>query len=157
VQIREYIMSGKRQFIPIAGLLATVLVVMYVLAQLHGQTAAPSGDFTNAAVAEVRDPQGQVILRGDFQVADEDDDDIERKAVLAPVGTVADASGEAEVEFSRTAPAVQEIEFSVRNVAPGTSLAFVIDGTQVATAVSNARGRADVELKVRMAAAAAAP
>jgi hypothetical protein len=143
-------MKNKRQIIPAVGLLAIVIAAAYMVAQLNGQAAAPSADFTNAAFAEVRDAQGQVVLSGQFQAADEDDDDVERKAVLAPTGVDADAAGEAEVEFTKGAPANQEVEFSIRNVAPNAAFTFVIDGTTVATANADRRGRVKVELDVRM-------
>jgi hypothetical protein len=78
-------MKDTRQFIPAAGLLATMAAAAYVVVQLNGQASAPTGNFTNAAFAEVRDAQGQVILSGQFQAVEEDDDDVERKATLAPV------------------------------------------------------------------------
>lgn len=142
-------MRDKRQMIPALGLLAIMVAAVYMVVQLNGQTPAITGDFTNAAVAEVRDAQGETVLSGQFQVAD-DDDDVERKAVLAPKGADTDARGEAEVEFSKDAPATQEVEFSIRNVSPNATFTFVIDGTPVATAKADARGRAEVELDVRM-------
>jgi hypothetical protein len=148
-------MSDKRQMIPAAGLLATMAAAVYMVVQLSGQTDTQAVDFTNAARAEVRDAQGQVLLRGQFQLADEEDDDTERKAVLAPTGVDADAGGEAEVEFSKNAPAVQEVEFAVRNVAPSAVLTFTIDGIDVATATADGKGRAEIELDVRMPGAAA--
>lgn len=146
-------MTSKRQMIPLAGLAATVAMAVYMIAQLNGQQATPTGDFTNATTAEVRDAQGQVLLRGQFAAVEEEDDDVERKAQLQSTGADPDAVGEAEVEFSRTAPAEQEIEFSVRNVAPGTALTFVIDGTEIASATADNRGRAEAELDVRTAGA----
>lgn len=143
-------MKDKRQMIAAAGLLATVGASVYMVVQLNGQATALSADFTNAAFAEVRDAQGQVVLRGQFQVVDEDDDDIERKSVLAPTGLGADATGEAEVEFSKDAPASQEVEFSIRNVPPNAAFTFVIDGTAVATATTDRGGRAEIEVNVRM-------
>jgi hypothetical protein len=143
-------MNDTRQIIPAAGLLATIVAAMYMVVQLNGQAPTPTGNFTNAALAEVRDAQGQVILNGQFQVSEEDDDDVERKAALAPTGVDADASGEAEVEFSKSAPVKQEVEFSVRNVSPGVAFTFVIDGTEVATATADARGRAEVEVEIGM-------
>ncbi len=139
----------KRQMIPAVGLVAAVMAAVYMVVQLNGQTAQPTADFTNAALAEVRNAQGQAVLTGQFQLVEEEDDDVERKATLAPTGVDADATGEAEIEFSKAAPAEQEVEFSVRNVAPGAVLTFVIDGTDVATATADRRGRADVELDVR--------
>ena len=143
-------MKNRRQIISVAGLLATMAAAVYMVVQLNAQTSAPAGDFTNAAIAEVRDAQGQVLLRGSFQQAEEEDDDIERKAVLAMAGADADARGEAEVEFSKNAPAKQEVEFSVRNLAPGTVLTFAIDGVDVATATADGKGQAEVELDVPM-------
>lgn len=145
----------KRQMIPAGGLLATVAAAAYMVVQLNGQAGQPTADLTNAALAEVRNAQGQVILSGQFQLVEEDDDDVERKAGLAPTGVDADATGEAEVEFSKTAPSEQEVEFSVQNVAAGAVLTFVIDGTQVATATADQRGRAEVDLDVRMPGATA--
>ena len=145
----------NRQVIPAAGLLATVIASVYMVVQLNGQTGQPTADFTNAALAEVRNAQVQVILSGQFQVVHEEDDDVERKATLAATGVDADAAGEAEIEFSKSAPAEQELEFSVRNIATGTVLTFVIDGTDVATARADRRGRAEVELDVRMPGATA--
>ena len=148
-------MKDKRQMIPAAGLLATVAAAVYMVVQLNGQTAQTTADFTNAALAEVRNAQGQVILSGQFQLVEEEDDDVERKAALAPTGIDADATGEAEIELSKSAPAEQEVEFSVRRVAPSTVLTFVIDGTDVATATADRRGRAEVELAVQMPGASA--
>jgi hypothetical protein len=143
-------MKDKRQAIPIVGLLATVAVAVYMVVQLNSQERPQTGDFTNAATAEVRDAQGQVVLRGQFVLADEEDDDVERRATLERTGVDADAAGEAEVEFSKAAPAKQEIEFSVRNLQAGVAFTFVIDGVDVATVTADRRGRAEVELDVQM-------
>jgi hypothetical protein len=141
-------MKNKRQLIPIAGLLVTIVGAIYMVVQLNGQESGQIGNFTNAATAEVRDPQGQAVLRGQFALVDEDDDDVERRAALQPAGADADAGGDAEVEFSKASPAKQEVEFSVRNLQPGVALTFVIDGVEVATATADQRGRAEVELDV---------
>ena len=141
-------MNDKRQAISIVGLLVTIAAAVYMVVQLNGQERAAAGDFTNAATAEVRDAQGQVVLRGQFVLVDEEDDDIEKKATLQPTGADADAAGEAEVEFAKAAPTKQEIEFSIRNLQAGASFTFVIDGTDVATATADRRGRAEVEVDV---------
>jgi hypothetical protein len=141
--------------IPIAGLAGTLALAVYMVTQLHAQTTVPAADFTNAAIAEVQDGQGQIVLRGQFAVADEqDDDDVERKAALQAAGTDTDAAGEAEVEFAKSAPAQQEIEFSVRNLAAGTSVTFLIDGQVIGQASVDRRGRAELEVDVPMPGAA---
>lgn len=148
-------MSDKRRRIPITGLLATVAAAIYLAVQINSQgTAAPTGDFTNATVAEVKDAQGQVVLQGQFGVSEEDDDDIERKATLTSTAN-ANAAGEAEVEFARSAPATQEIEFSVRGLQAGATFTFVIDGQDVATATADERGTAEVDLDISMPGASA--
>lgn len=141
-------MLERRQWIPLIGLVATVFAAIYIVARLNAHTAA-TGDYSHAAVAEVRDAQGQIILRGQFVPVDEDDDDVERKATLQPTGVDADALGEAEVEFDENNPANQEIELSIRNVESGATFTFVIDGRDVATATADSRGRAEAELEVR--------
>jgi hypothetical protein len=115
-----------------------------------GYTAGPDADFRTATVAEVRDTLDQVVLRGTFaETAAADDDDVERKAVLAASGADADASGEVEVESCRdTSCRSQEVEFSVVNVTPGATLRFVIDGKEFATVTADSRGRAAVERDV---------
>ena len=140
----------NKQLIPVVGLLCTVAMAGYMVAQLNGQATAPAGDYTNASVAEVRDAQGLIVLRGQFAVAEEEDDDIERKAVLEQTGVDADAAGQAEVEFPKTAPTVQEVEFAARNLQPGATFTFVIDGQDVATAAADRRGSVEVELEVRL-------
>jgi len=149
-------MKDKRQMIPIAGLLATMAVAAYMVVQLNGQAAtAVTGNFTNAAAAEVRDAQGRVVLHGPFAAVEEDDDDVERKATLKPTGVDADAAGEAEVEFAKGTPADQEIEFSVTGMQPGATFTFVIDGQEVATATADKKGEAEIELDVKIPGVAA--
>ncbi len=148
-------MNDTRQWIPLGGLVATIAAAGYAVVQLHGQAQPPTGDFTNAATAQVRDAQGQVVLQGQFMAPVEEDGDLERRATLAPTGVDADASGEAEVEFAKAAATQQEVEFAVENLQPQATFTFVIDGTDVATAMTDRQGRAEVELDVRMPGAVA--
>src|SRR5687767_10108652 len=141
-------MKDKRQAISTVGLIATMVAAVYMVVQLSGREKTTAGNFTNAATAEVRDAQGQVVLRGQFVLVDEEDDDVEMKATLQPSGVDADAAGEAEVEFAKAAPTEQEIEFSVRNLQAGVAFTFVIDGIEVAAATADRRGRAEVEVNV---------
>ena len=143
-------MTMTRQWIPIGGLLATIAAGSYGVVHLHGQAQAPTADFTKASAVQVKNAQGQIVLQGEFQAAVEEDGGLERRAVLAPTGVDADAAGEAEVEFAKSGATRQEVEFAVRNVEPGVIFTFVIDGIDVASATSTQRGRAEVELDVRM-------
>ena len=141
-------MTRKQRFI-LPAIVAFAFAATFAMVHVNAQATTTTGDFSNATRAEVRDAQGQIVLSGDFQQSDEEDDDVERKAVLAPAGGDADAAGDAEVEFSTDSPAEQEVEFAVRNVTPGAALTFVIDGVNVASATADSRGRAEVELVVR--------
>ena len=142
-------MRGTRQFIPILGLLVTMGWASHMVVQIGAQEPTVAVDFSNAVFAEVRDPQGQVVLRGEF-VQVEDDDDVERKAVLAPTGVDRDAVGEVEIELSRPpASDEQEIELSVMHVQPGVAFTFAIDGQNVATVTADRRGRIELERNVR--------
>ena len=147
-------MRTTRQWIPTGGLLATIAAAAYAVVQLNAQAQIPTGDFTNAATAQVRDAQGRIVLQGQFMAPVEEDNGLERRAMLAPTGVDPDASGEAEVEFAKTSPRKQEIEFTVRNLDPQTSVTFVIDGTDVIATTTNRRGRAEAELDVMMPGAA---
>ena len=69
-------MRNKRQVIPAVGLLGIAAFAGYMVVQLSAQAAPVTGNFTNAAMAEVKDAQGQVILRGTFQQVAEEDDDV---------------------------------------------------------------------------------
>src|SRR5687767_9475453 len=148
-------MTNKVQVIPVVGLLCTVAVAGYMVAQLNGQSTAPTGDYTNASVAEVRDAQGRIVLRGQFAVAEEEDDDIERKAALEQTGVDADAAGEADGEFVKAAPSVQVVEFVDRNLQPGVRFIFPIDVHVVSSSTADLRVTAEVEVEVRLPGASA--
>jgi len=144
--------NRQRQMIPVAGLIGTMGLAAYMVVQLNAQTPANvTGDFTNAAVAEVRDAQSRTVLQGQFAAVEEEDDDAERKAALKPTGVDADASGEAEVEFAKSGSVTtQEVEFSAKGLEPGAKFTFVIDGQVLATVTADKGGKADVELDVKM-------
>jgi hypothetical protein len=142
-------MNVKTQVIPIVGLLAVIAAGVYMVVRLEGQEASIKGNFTSAQQADVRDAQGQVVLTGPFVQVDEEDDDVERKAILKPTAVDPDAAGDAEIEFAKSAATSQEIEFSVRGLQPGETFTFVIDGQVVATKAADNRGRAEVELDVK--------
>jgi hypothetical protein len=143
-------MKSNRRLLPFCSLLAIAATVAIVapLAPLNGQVPAPTGDFRNASMAQVRDAQGQLVLQGQFMPPVDEGDGLELIAILGPAGADTDAAGEADVEFTTTAPLEQEIEFSIRNLAPAATYIFAIDGTDVATATTDRKGRAEVEVDV---------
>ena len=141
-------MSTIRKMVPVAGLFAVIGGAGYMVAQLGAQ-ANVTGNFTNAAVAEIRDAQGRAVLQGEFAVSPEDDDDIERKATLKPTGLDADAAGEAEVEWPK-AGGPQEIEFSATGLEPGAKFTCWIDGREIATVTADTKGKAEVALDVKV-------
>jgi hypothetical protein len=132
---------------------ATIAAVFLVAISPIGAQSAPvaSGDFSAARTAEVRNAQGQVVLSGTFSVNDEDDDDVERKAKLAPTAVDADAAGDAEVEVDKTGnPRRQEVEFELSNLQPGAVFTLLIDGKVVATVTADDKGRATHEREIPM-------
>jgi hypothetical protein len=109
----------------------------------------PVADFRNAATAEVRTAQDQVILTGQFVETSTDTTEVERKATLAATGAGATASGAVEVESCRRSGCdKQEIELDIVNAPPGAVLRLLIDGKDVGTVTSDSRGRASVEREI---------
>jgi hypothetical protein len=143
-------MTGKRMWVVVCGMVATVAFSIYMVGQLAAQDAASlTGDFSTAAFAEVRDAQGQAVLRGEFKRVEEEDDDIERKATLLPAGPDADAAGDAEVEFAKATPAEQELEFAISKVQPGATYRFLIDGREIGSAKADGDGKAEIEVTAK--------
>jgi hypothetical protein len=141
-------MSSTYKMIPIAGLVALIGVAGYMVVDTGAQATNVTGNFTNAAMAEIRDAQGRTVLQGQFAVNAEDDDDIERKAALKPTGSDADAAGEAEVEWPK-AGGPQEIEFTATGLDPGAKFTCVIDGQELGTITADKKGKAELELEVK--------
>jgi hypothetical protein len=140
-------MLTARKAVPAVVIVAVIAVTGYVVARFNGQQAIQSADFRNAATAEIRDSTGKVVLRGTFKLVEEEDDDIERKAALAPT-TGGEVMGEAEVEFATEMPADQEVEFAARGLEVGATYTLVVDGREVASVVADPRGRIAIELEV---------
>ena len=140
----------------LAGTLVALGAIVCVATGLVAQapSVAPV-DLRNATGAEVRDAQGQAVLRGDFAPVEEEDDDIERKAVLKPLDATGKASGDAEIEFAKNQPKEQEVEFQGKDLTPGAIYTLVIDGHDVTTATADQRGRLDLEVKVPLPGVAA--
>jgi len=144
-------MKDTRQWLTVGGFIATIAIAVYMVMRLNAQADPElTGNFTKAAVAEVHDSHGQMVLRGEFALVEEEDEDIERKAALKATGIDADAAGEAEVEFPKTAVKIQEIEFTVTGLAAGATYTFVIDGQRVGTAAADKAGKAELELEAKM-------
>jgi len=105
------------------------------------------GDLSNATTVEVKDSTGTVVLRGYFVDSPEDDDDLERKATLTGSGTTAKATGEAEIEVSRSNIRLdQEVEVAISNLAPDATYMVFIDAKQLGTFQTNKNGKAEMEL-----------
>ena len=134
----------------IAGVFAVAITVVGVT-QLSGAPGPRiAGDFRNAAVAEVKNAHGQILMRGNFAPIDADDEgEVERLAVLASAVAGGVLAGEAEIEYQADSPDQQEIELNATGVTAGTVVTLVIDGTEVATATADKRGRVSVEVKTK--------
>ena len=146
-------MNKKVQTLALTGLGLIMVAAMVMIVQLRAQQTV-TGDFREAKVAEIHDAQGNVLLKGTFAPADGDDDqEVERVAKLAPVSAGSAGSGEAEVEYRKDAPNVQEIEFLVEGVKPRTALTLVLDGKPVLRATADEKGKAEAEANVSVTSA----
>jgi hypothetical protein len=142
---------NKVQIALLSAFAAVCAATTVAVVQLNGEQAAPiTGDFRNAAVAEVHDTQGYVLLRGTFAPVESDDEgEVERLATMTPAAPEVKASGEAEVEYETNAPSEQEVELTLTGVTAGAEINFVIDGQRVATAKADQRGRVSIEVAVK--------
>lgn len=142
---------NKVQIVLLSGVVAVGGAATIAVVQLNGEQASPiTGDFRNAAVAEVHDTQGYVLLRGTFTPVESDDDgEVERLAKMTAAAPEVKASGEAEVEYEANAPSEQEVELTLTGITAGAEISFVIDGQRVATAKADQRGRVSIEVAVK--------
>src|SRR5690349_1456860 len=142
-------MTTRMRAIVAAWTIATVAVAVGMIAHLDGQKRPDvSGDFRNAAVAEIHDSQGAVLLRGNFAPVAGDDDETERRATLIATEHGGAATGDAEVEYRTDGATTQEVEFQVTHAPPRAVLTLVIDGAAVINATADEQGRAEVEVEV---------
>lgn len=145
-------MRPMKKTTTLAGLGVAVVVAVGSAIYASGQQPPMTGDFRNAVAAEIRDAQGQVLLRGTFAPVDSDEDDeVERLATLAPIAPGSSATGEAEVEHRKSEPNVQEVEFQVSGVPARSSLTLVLDGKPVVTVTADDKGKAEAEINVNVA------
>lgn len=129
------------------ALLAGAGVTWLAAADQKHPLPADVGDLSNAAEVEVRDGAGQAVLRGRLGPNEEEGDEGEKKASLAPASGGA-GQGEAEVEVRRNASGAlvrQEVEIKVEKLAAGTAFTIHVDGKQVGSVTTDAKGAADVE------------
>jgi hypothetical protein len=152
---QEVSVKTTKRAVSVAGAIAAIGIVAVTAVQLNGERQSQlSGDFRNAAAAEVVDAQGQALLRGTFVAVDgADKGEVERLAKLEPMVAGSTATGEAEVEYQVDNPAKQEVELTATGVPTGAQVTLMIDGAKVATATADKNGKVDVELEVRSAAA----
>jgi hypothetical protein len=150
---QEVRVNSRKQISWAAAAIVAVTLIAIGAEQLYGQRAPQLvGDFRNAAQAEVRDAQGQVLLTGQFAPIDADDQgEVERLARLAPITAGSTASGEAEVEYQTDDPSTQEIELTATGIAAGAQVSLVIDGANVGSATADAKGKVELEIEARSA------
>ena len=145
-------MRKRSRMFVMAGALLTVggVTSAWLADTLDAQSVAlprDTGDLSNASTVEVKDSNGSVVLMGHFVDVPEDDDDLERKAELRGSGTSDRATGQAEIEISKTDNQLdQEVEVSVSNLAPGATYAVFVDGKQLGTFQTNNNGAGELEL-----------
>ena len=144
-------MNNPMKKIAALGVATAAVVAVTMMVSVDGQTTSNvTGDFRNAATAEVRDSGGTVLLRGTFAAtAGDTDKEIERKAPLATLNATDKAAGEAEIEYHTDKPDVHEIEFNVTGVPARAIVTLVLDGKDVVSATANDKGEAEAEVNVK--------
>jgi hypothetical protein len=146
-------MTSKVPKLAAAGLAVTAAFAVSMVINLSGnQVANIVGDFRNATTAEVRDAQGKVLLRGTFAAATGNSDEVERGATLTATPDGGQASGEAEIEYTKSKPNVQEIEFEVSGMPARAIVTLVLDGKDVISATADDKGKAKAEFDVAVSA-----
>ena len=135
----------------VAGLFAIAVLATVAVVQSSGeQAAAITGDFRNAATAEVHDAQGNVIARGTFAaVESEDAGEVERVAALTAATSGGKVTGEVEVEYATDKATEQEVELSMTGATAGMEVILIVDGQRVLTAKAGNNGRVDAEVIAR--------
>ena len=135
----------------IAGLVAVAGLATVAVVQSSGQQqSAITGDFRNAATAEVHDAQGNVIATGTFApVESEDAGEVERLAPLTSAASGGTATGEVEVEYVADKPTEQEVELTLTGAAAGSEVTLIVDGQRVLTAKAGKNGKVDAEVIVK--------
>ena len=105
-------------------------------------------NLSKAKVLEIRDSKGASVLCGQLILQPIEGDETEREADLITCGEATKATGEAEVEVTKTATGIdQEVEVSVLHLAPETTYSIYIDSKLLGTFKTNKSGAADVEIK----------
>ncbi len=142
-----------KRYIPIIAMLfifafATMAVVKSDAEDRKQPLPAGLGNLSEARLVEVKDANGKAVLSGNFAAAKAGKREIERSALLAPTGLDADAQGLADLEISKhKTPVKQEIELTVKQLAPATTYRLIIDGHEVASFNTNSRGEAELEVE----------
>jgi hypothetical protein len=130
------------------ALVSGALALAWAAPDVEGPLPQDVGDLSQAAAIEVADAGGQVVLTGRFGVEEAGNGaERERKAPLT--AAAGSAKGEAEIEVSTASDgrAEQELEVDVEGLAASATFAVNVDGRRVATLTTDARGRAEVELR----------
>jgi hypothetical protein len=105
-------------------------------------------DLAAAKVVEVKDAGGQVVLSGSFTKSSDVGGELEHTAILNSTGVDADAKGVAETEVSKKNDGFieQELEVKVEGLAAQAVFTLFIDGQEVASFTTDARGEAELEM-----------
>ena len=106
-----------------------------LIAGFVGMVAPLSAQLPQASVVEVRNAQGQVVLRGQFDTFDDD----ERYAALGPADLNLEGTGEIEVD-------ARQMEGELRHLAPRATFTIAIDGRDVGTVTTDSDGDADFDV-----------
>jgi hypothetical protein len=141
-----------KMLIPIIGLLIVIGYAAIRIASGNDDIKQPLPATLNKLAElrsiEIRDASGQVILTGSFSDTTDIGGEKERFAQLSATGLDADAKGAAEIEIKTRAGATaeQELEITVERLAAVATYKVFIDGQEVMSFTTDARGEAELEM-----------
>jgi hypothetical protein len=150
---REVFMNYKiKMLIPVVGMIvvlsyAAIKVVSSEADEIEQRLPPSITNLAQANTVEIKDGSGQVVLSGNFSASNSKPDEVERKAVLAGTGAGASATGKAEIEISKmkNGATEQEIEIEVSRLTAATAFSLFVDGQEVGTFTTDAKGEAEIE------------
>lgn len=141
-----------KMLIPIIGLLIVIGYATIRIASGNDDIKQPLpatlNNLAELRSIEIRDADGQVVLTGSFSDTTDVGGEKERFAQLSPTSVDADAKGAAEIEIKTRAGATaeQELEINVERLAAGATFKVFIDGQEITSFTTDARGEAELEM-----------
>jgi hypothetical protein len=143
----------ERKLLALFALACGILIAIGIAVPLLTDARTPPspvvlGNVSEAAIVEVRDHRGRVVLAGEFRTRVDAIGNIEKDAaLLEPRGTRIIGEIEVEIPAAGREHRRPELEVDVMGLAPREIFTVVIDDRVVGTFTTDDRGSVDMELQ----------